>query len=356
MAAVVHGGNVWQGETPGRWLDFSANLRPEGSAPWAMDAACRALSQMRFYPAPQMRAARQGLAEYLGVPPQCVLPTAGGLEALRLAMELLAEAGTRAMTVFAPAFGEYMRLAARAGICAQEARAYAHCGALPVEKVLPSPSAASAAVVCNPNNPTGCTYGREALLSLFDGVRAAGGALLVDEAFIDFCPERTVADAAAGMQGLYVAGSLTKSLGVPGIRLGYLVGGAEWIARAQEAAGPWPLNCAALAIAEALPCHAAQLREEAAQNALRRVQLAEGLRSLGARVYPSEANFLLADFGVALQEAREALRKQGILVRACESFPLLDGGQMRFAVKTHAENAALLDALSQALGALRGGD
>ena len=85
------------------------------------------------------------------------------------------------------------------------------------------------------------------------------------------------------------------------------------------------------------------------------MQLAEGLRSLGARVYPSEANFLLADFGVALQEAREALRKQGILVRACESFALLDGGHMRLAVKTEDENTVLLDALSKALGRPWGG-
>ena len=40
---MKHGGNVWEGGQPDRWLDFSANLRPEGTPDWVMEAMREAL-------------------------------------------------------------------------------------------------------------------------------------------------------------------------------------------------------------------------------------------------------------------------------------------------------------------------
>ena len=54
-----HGGNVWEGGAPEKWLDFSANLRPEGPPDWAKDAMRRALSDVRYYPDRAMAAARR---------------------------------------------------------------------------------------------------------------------------------------------------------------------------------------------------------------------------------------------------------------------------------------------------------
>ena len=325
MAAVVHGGNVWQGETPGRWLDFSANLRPEGSAPWAMDAACRALSQMRFYPDPQMRAARQGLAEYLGVPPQCVLPTAAGWRRCgwrwscwqrRDAGDDRVCAGVWANTcawlrarAFAPKRRGHTRIAAR---CPWRRC----CHPIRCERC---PS------VCNPTIRRGApTAGKRCSRCLTACVRQAG-ALLVDEAFIDFCPGANRCGCGRGHAGIVRCGLADKIAWCAGDPAGIPGGRAEWIARAQEAAGPWPLKlcgaCQSLRRCPAMRRSCARKRRITPYGAC---SWPEGLRSLGARVYPSEANFLLADFGVALQEAREALRKQGILVRACESFALLE--------------------------------
>lgn len=66
------------GRAPAQWLDFSANLRPEGPPAWVMDAMQRALQEMRYYPELTMRRAKQGLAAYARVPEACILPTAGG--------------------------------------------------------------------------------------------------------------------------------------------------------------------------------------------------------------------------------------------------------------------------------------
>jgi hypothetical protein len=83
---MMHGGNVWRGGSPASWLDFSANLRPEGPPDWAFSAMCAALLDARYYPDVQMTEARRGIARYAGVPEACALPTSGGIAAIEAAL------------------------------------------------------------------------------------------------------------------------------------------------------------------------------------------------------------------------------------------------------------------------------
>ena len=62
MQDMRHGGNVWDEARPGDWLDYSANLRPEGTPEWVLETMRRAIVDTRSYPDRQMRAARAGLA------------------------------------------------------------------------------------------------------------------------------------------------------------------------------------------------------------------------------------------------------------------------------------------------------
>ena len=82
---VAHGGDVWQGGGPGQWLDFSANLRPEGPPDWVLKAMREGLDRARYYPDLNGTAARRGMAEHLGLREDCVLVTSGGIEAASLA-------------------------------------------------------------------------------------------------------------------------------------------------------------------------------------------------------------------------------------------------------------------------------
>ena len=78
--------------------------------------------------------------------------------------------------------------------------------------------------------------------------------------------------------------------------------------------------------------------------------LRRGLESLGALVYPSEANFLLADLGTAAAPVAARLRERGILVRECMDFQGIDDGRhLRLAVKDEAANMRLMDELKEAL-------
>ena len=330
--SVPHGGDVWRGGRPGDWLDFSANLNPDGSPDWARAALAAGLENAAYYPDPASRRARAGLAAHIGVPEGCVLPTSGGVEAAAIAARL---SGRHA--VLQPTFQEYARLCGAHRDVAWERRA----------DFVPEPG--ECLWLCNPNNPTGAALSREEALALLARVEAAGGRLVVDEAFIDYCPERSVATAVVARPALIVLGSLTKALAIPGIRLGYLAAHPSVIAALEERLPPWRLNCAAEAMAAALPGREADFAAIRERNARRRAALAAGLEGLGAVVWPSEANFLLADFGRDMRPAIEALREKRILVRPCGMFPGLTHAHVRLAVRAEEENARLIHTLEEVL-------
>ena len=308
-----HGGNVWEGQ-PADWLDFSANLRPEGTPAWVMDTMRAALSQACYYPDRAMRAARAGLALYLGVDESCVLPTAGGAAAIDLTL------GVRrgAVHVQPPTFGEYAE------------RAKAHGRRMAANQAI---QADDTVVVCNPNNPTGTLLSPNDVLRMHRDVRNSGGELIVDEAFIDYCPDATVRHHV--QDGLTVVGSLTKILCIPGVRLGYICAAPEQIARLQERAVTWSLNVLASAIAA-----------DAQANQARAERFARCLQKMGVRVTAGRVPFLLADFGHDMTKTVQHLRAQHILVRTCDSFGL-PANYLRLAVKTDAENDLLMAALDK---------
>lgn len=322
---MEHGGNVWAGGGPEGWLDFSANLRPEGPPDWVTRAMERAVHRARYYPERSMERARGGMAAYLGVAPENVLPTAGGIAAIDLALSL--DRG-RVLTS-PPTFGEYAR------------RARAHDRA--AEEYAGPVRPGDTVVLCNPNNPTGARVVAADVLRLAESVTMQGGTLLADEAFVDFCEPGTTVRRHV-REGLIVAGSLTKILGVPGARLGYVVAEARTVARMERLALPWTLNAMAAEIAAELGGHTGEVRADAQANALRRARFAAALEGLGAKPMPSAANFLLVDFGRDMTDAARRLREEGILVRTCESFGL-GPNDLRLAVRTDGENERLIKAI-----------
>lgn len=348
---MQHGGNVWEGGEPTQWLDYSANLRPEGIPAWVRERMGRGLTDARYYPDLAMRGARSSLAAFAGVAGNCLLPTAGGIAAIDLACALAAGR----VLIMPPTFGEYVRRARAHG---HETAVYAGPGSRawgdltrggfgPVETEL---RAGDTLFVCNPNNPTGEALTRDEVLALAEYARARGASLVVDEAFIDYCPELSVrAVAARGELPLIVVASLTKVLGVPGARLGYMVAGAELIERAERLALPWALNSCAACIAEGVAAHAPDIAAENGLNVKRRQSFERALSELGVHVYPSRANFLLLRFERSAEDLARQLKQQRILTRDCASFGVLDERHMRIAVKTDAENRHFVDVLRDAL-------
>ena len=345
---MTHGGNVWQGARPDEWLDFSANLRPEGPPDWVMEAMRAGLLEARYYPDPAMRRERAALAAYLALDADCVLPTAGGVSALDLAMGV----GATEVLLADPCFPEYEWLAKRRGLSVRRASLLKMPRGVrgPVEAI--AGSLREGCLVCfgNPNNPLGTAFGRGDMAALLARVEAARAWLLVDEAFIEYCPEHSVRGLIPAHERLIVAGSMTKILGVPGARLGYLCAAPGVLSALAARQLAWEVNSAAAAVARALPDHAASIRADAQTNARRRADLARALEALGLFVYDSNAPFLLVALDRPAAPVAAALKARGILARECMDFHgVNDGRHLRLAVRDEAANGRLIDSLREVL-------
>ncbi|MDO5324575.1 MAG: histidinol-phosphate transaminase [Clostridia bacterium] len=345
---MKHGGNVWQGGAPSDWLDYSANLRPEGAPRWVKDALLAGMENVRYYPDPTMRRARAALAEYLGLEDTQVLTTAGGISAIDLTAQLPASGALLA----APCFGEYEMLCTRHGLRVHKASLLRspHEIGDPAAQVKDALFEHALVYLCNPLNPVGTAFTRSQVENLLRLVEDALGYLVVDEAFIEYCPQHSVVDLIARNPRLLVTGSMTKILGIPGVRLGYLCARPEIIDALSGRQITWELSCFAEAVACALPEHKRDILADGETNARRREQLLAGLSGLGVYVYPSEAAFVLADFGRPVAPLVRYLKEKHILVRECTNFDGLDDGQhLRLAVKDEASNERLLQALREAM-------
>ena len=245
-----HGGCVWDTDHPSEWLDFSANLRPEGPAEWIPEAIHQSLENIRYYPDPEMKRARRGMARFLGIPEKCILPTSGGAAAIDLVTQL----DDGCVFTLPPTFGEYT------------ARAAVHGRKTAVWEGMCGPG--DTLMICNPNNPTGEIRTQEELAALLAEVKAGGGSLIVDEAFIEYCPEYSLRRNLCS--GLIILGSFSKILGIPGIRLGYICAEPETIDRLRQKTLPWTPDAAATEIAAALPEHREEIAAECELNRKRR--------------------------------------------------------------------------------------
>ena len=339
---MKHGGNVWQGKAPGDWLDFSANLRAEGPPEWVQEAMQRGMEFARYYPDPSMKRAKKALSEYLGIAAGCVLPTAGGISAIQLANKL----PVSETVLLTPCFSEYEQFASdpvRKVSLLKERRAIA----LPNELKL---KANSLVWLCNPMNPVGYAFSKDETEALLHQVESQNSYLVVDEAFIEYCPEHSVVDLIEKHNRLLVTGSLTKILGIPGVRLGYLCAQPQVLEKVQKYQLTWELSCFAEAVALALPEHKADIQADSIRNAKRRKELISGLETLGVYVYPSQSACVLADFGRPAEGIAQALKERKILVRSCMSFDdIADGCHLRLAVKDEVSNQKLIEILREVL-------
>jgi histidinol-phosphate/aromatic aminotransferase/cobyric acid decarboxylase-like protein len=328
--SVAQVGPVAHGSEPeSDGIDFSANVNPE--TPDGVERVYRnALTAAHSYPPRGVPRYRQAAAAYVDVDPSAVVPTPGGLAAIRLALSTTVDPGDRVLVPF-PSFGEYVREVRLQG---------AEPVFVPVDELLDAdPTEAALTIVCNPNNPTGQAFDADALRSFVDRSWAAGTPVLVDEAFLGFTEEPTL----AGTPGTIVARSLTKLFGLPGLRAGFAVATGELEDRLEAARLTWNLGVPA-AETGAHVMRDEQFVEQTRQRVRReRSQLR---RTLGERyqVHDSAAPFLLLTVEDPVTPLLERARERGVILRDARSFRGLDA-HVRVTVRRPSENRRLEEVL-----------
>jgi histidinol-phosphate aminotransferase len=165
-----------------------------------------------------------------------------------------------------------------------------------------------------PNNPTGQVIARQQILTL---ARNAGHCLVfVDEAYADFAGETLLSDPEArSLKNVVIGRTFAKAHGLAGLRAGAVFGHPDTLAALRRAVPPFSLNvCAAVALSAALQ-DVEYYQWYVAQVKASRALLYAALTRLGLRHWPSEANFVLIDFGADAARVVEALAARQVYVR-----------------------------------------
>ncbi|MFZ4159529.1 Rv2231c family pyridoxal phosphate-dependent protein CobC [Streptomyces griseoincarnatus] len=341
-----HHGDAEVRDGGGTLVDLAVNVRADTPPAWLRARMAASLAGLAAYP--DGRAARAAVAARHGLPVERVLLTAGAAEAFVLL--------ARALKVSRPVVVHPQFTEPEAAL-----RDTGHT----VDRVLlresdgfrldPAavPEEADLVVVGNPTNPTSVLHPAETLTRL----SRPGRTLVVDEAFMDAVPgEREALAGRTDVPGLVVLRSLTKTWGLAGLRIGYVLAAPETVAQLERAQPLWPVSTPALVAAEACvsPAALAEAEEAARVVAADRAHLIAGLRdfaSHGLRVTnPAEAPFVLVRVPAAA-DVRERLRSLGYATRRGDTFPGLDEEWLRLAVRDRETTEGFLRALGRALGA-----
>ena len=217
-----------------------------------------------------------------------------------------------------------------------------------------------AIVLVNPDNPSGHFILREDILRREEWARARGSSIIVDESFVDFAdiPEQTLLtqDIIDGHPKLIVLKSISKSFGVPGLRLGILASAdADMIAAMKKDVSIWNINSFAEYYMQIIEKY-----KDDYEDAMRRfMQVRE--RYLGKlakisalKVFPSQANYVMCRLENGMSSRKLAdtmLNRYNILIKDLSTKEGLNGGNyIRLSVKTDEENDVVVEVLNELLG------
>ena len=329
-------------------VDLAVNVRHEPMPAWLSAPIAEALTQLRAYP--KDREATAAVASRHRRDPSEVLLTAGAAQAFVLLAQALRD--FRRAVVVHPQFTEPEAALRNAGHEVERVLLRAEDGFRLDARLIPGD--ADLVFLGNPTNPTSVLHPAEEIAKL----ARPGRVLVVDEAFADitfrdgFDGEPESLAARTDLPGLVVLRSLTKTWGLAGLRVGYLLGPAALLPRLAAAQPLWAVSTPALAAATACasPTAITAEREIAARVAAERDHL---LRRLAHVPNLTVAGSPAASFvSVRLPDAdkiRLELRERGYAVRRGDTFPGLGPDWLRIAVRDTAITDAFVATLTDVI-------
>jgi histidinol-phosphate aminotransferase len=323
-------------------VDLAVNTRRGPMPRWLSEPIAASLRDLASYPRPA--SARAALAARHARPDNEVLITAGSAQAFVLLAQ--ARRWYRPVVVH-PQFTEPEAALDAAGQKVTRVVLPASDGFRLDPGLVPDD--ADLVVVGNPTNPTSVRHPAPVLA----GLARPGRILVLDEAFADtIAGEPDSLSRRRDLPGLVVIRSLTKTWGLAGLRIGYLLGPPGVVAELAAVQPLWSVSSPALAAAIACAAPVAVRAEEhlAVRLAGERDHLVAALAALpGVRVSGIPASsFVLVEIPGA-SAIREALRDRGYAVRRGDTFPGLGPDWLRIAVRDTATTDAFVNALREVL-------
>ncbi|MFL9814623.1 histidinol-phosphate transaminase [Stutzerimonas sp. VN223-3] len=330
------------GEQPklSKLVKLNTNENPYGPSPKAIAAMQAELSDsLRLYPDPNGERLKRAVAEHYGVRPEQVFVGNGSDEVLAHAFHGLFQHGKPLLFPDVT----YSFYPVYCGLYGIEYEAIALDDNFQID-VADYARPNGGIVFPNPNAPTGCLLGLEAIERLLQA--NPDSVVLVDEAYIDFGGESAIA-LVDRYPNLLVSQTLSKSRSLAGLRVGLAVGHPDLIEaleRIKNSFNSYPLDRIAIAGAAAAFEDREYFEQTCRQVIASREDLIASMQKLGFEVLPSAANFIFARHPQRDgRQLAEQLREQGVIVRHFK-LPRVDQF-LRITIGTPEQNQALLQAL-----------
>jgi len=360
LKRLDHGGNVYAGSRdlgrdPREIIDFSASINPLGPSPHIWEAITGARHLLGHYPDPECWDLRQALAKCWQIDPEQFVVGNGSTELIDVIPRALK---IHHLLVLQPTFSEYAASMLRAGgrvrfLYSRRRDQYA----LPMDRLCrqmemkrDDSCAIDGVVLCNPNSPTGQACRADDVARLARTAQRRGMWLVIDEAFADYCSERSVLPQAASWPHVVVLRSMTKFYGLPGLRVGYAVARPSVVQRLERQLPPWSVNVMGQVAALAALNDSVHAQKSVRYMTKERERFATLLAALpGCAVMPTYANYVFMELprGWHARELTERLKGDGMLIRDCSAVPGANARSIRLAVRSHAENDRLIHVFSQ---------
>ena len=344
-------------EIPGlvyrRIIKLASNENPLGPSPKALRAIANALPELHRYPESTSPLLREKLARHHAVDLEEVIVGSGADEILRLVVETLLEPNDR-VVVSQYAFSRFRQNVQLAGSCVLEVPMKNYKHDLLAMANAAKQNQAKVIFVANPNNPTGTFNSVKELRKFFDCLGPNGPWVVHDEAYFHFALDAWPKDyprTLPGYRGLYpkliVVRTLSKIVGLAGLRVGYAVANRGLIAAMDRARLVFNVSSLAQIGAAAALEDKSHIKRTLRVVREGRVFLTKKLEALGfGIVQPNAANFLFVKVPMfSGKRVFEALLKQGIIVRPQED-PGIENF-IRITIGLEKENRALISAIKK---------
>ena len=345
---TIHPYVAGESELPGanRTVKLSSNEGAFGVPPGAQEAIRHVAEEAFRYPDGGADALREAIGRRWGLDPARIVCGAGSDDLIYQLCLAYGGAG-RDIVMSAHGFSIYFIAGTYAG--SRVIKVPERNLTTDVDAMLAAVSPATRLVfLANPNNPTGSMLPHDEVARLRSGLPPEV-LLVVDSAYAEYV---TRADYDAGVKlvdatdNTVMTRTFSKVFGLGGTRIGWCYAPPDVVDVLNRVRGPFNVSVVAQAAAIAALAEPGWVEKGRDHNAEWRPKLAAGLTAAGIKVWPSEGNFVLADFGAPEKaEAADAfLRQRGIIVRGVRGYGLPNC--LRVTVGTAEEVQAIIDGLT----------
>jgi threonine-phosphate decarboxylase len=344
---VIHGGKIPVKNSDHNIIDFSSNITPLGIPNSVKLIIKKNLDKIQFYPDPKSENVISSLEKYTHLSKSNIIVGNGAIEILyNFCFAFLSK--TTKVLIHVPTFQEY-ETAVKLSNCKISYFKSLNLSTN-IDSFISQIPKSGCIFLCNPNNPTGELLSKKELLSIIIVAKKLKTIVFIDECFIELVPKsnESVISYVKKYDNLFILRSLTKSFGLPGLRIGYACGSKEIIKILQKIKIPWSVNSLAQDAANVVIKNTSHLKKSNIIIKKELKYLEDNISILnGFECISSSTNFILIKIKYDSTKLQTKLLKNKILIRDCKNFRGLDNHYIRIAVKSHKDNVKLVKALEK---------